>query len=133
MPRKYTLRTMKDVKKYVKDMEYPYSCIGGEYSNYQVDSILVNICVETEVPEPGDFPNNIQEHFWIRAGENDGDDWISCGKLTNGSYFLYCGGCDYTGFDCQGGMKLWVNKSWQRIIDHAMDERTYKLYQEQTS
>lgn len=124
---------MKDVEKYVKDMEYPYGCIGAKWlTGYNVDEILVDICMETEVPEPGDFPHNIQEHYWIRPGENDGDDWISFGKLTNGSYFLYTGGCDYTGFDCQGGMKLWVTKDHKMIIDHAMDEKIYRLYKEQT-
>lgn len=103
----------------------------GEEEGYALSAILSSILVEDDADQAdaGDFPNNIQEFFWVRCGENDGDDWICCGILTNGAYFLYKGGCDYTGFDCQGGMELWVSKRWQNIVDHAMDEETYRLYQ----
>jgi hypothetical protein len=111
-------------------MCYPYSYICDEYSYYGYQDICRPILVEAESEraEVGDFPKNIQEHFWVREGENDGDDWISCGQLTNGAYFFYTGGCDYTGFDCQGGMTLWVSKKWENIIDHAMTEREYQAY-----
>lgn len=111
-------------------MDYPLSYINHEYCDYQLDDIIRPIMVETEAERAaaGDFPKNIQEFFWVRGGENDGDSWLAAGQLTNGAYFFYSGGCDYTGFDCQGGMNLWVSKSWKNIIDHAMDERDYEAY-----
>jgi hypothetical protein len=113
-------------------LNYPYGYIGqGEYG-YALGDILRPIPVKTEQANTGDFPRNIQEHFWIYAGENDGDSWLSCGALANGNYFFYTGGCDYTGFDCQGGMSLWVSSSWKTIVDHAMTSADYELYEEQT-
>ncbi len=112
-------------------MGYPYRFIGPE-DGYTLESIRRGILVEKEESAAGDFPHTIREHFWIRGGEHDGDSWISCGELDNGNYFFYTASCDYTGFDCQGGMNLWVSSSWKNIIDHAMPEGHYKLYLEQT-
>ena len=134
MPRNYTVRKMKNMKELVEGMQYPYNYITAEddpYHHYTVKEILRPIVVEREEADPGDFPYNIQDHYWIRLGENDGDSWISAGKLTNGNYFLYTGSCDYTGFDCQGCMYLWVSSSWKTIVDHAMDEETYRLFKEE--
>lgn len=127
------IRTTKTQDECTAEMTYPYSYIdefNGPHSNYPITAILYPILVETEAEraDPGDFPKNIQEHFWVRVGENDGDSWLSAGQLTNGAYFYYSGGCDYTGFDCQGGMNLWVSKSWKNIVDHAMTEEEYELY-----
>ncbi len=131
--RDYTIhRTSKTEAECQQTMRYPYQYIG--YTNYQLrytlDIIRKDILVETveERAEAGDFPKNIENHFWARCGENDEKPWISCGQLTNGAYFFYTGSCDYTGFDCQGGMCLWVSKSWKNIVDHAMTEQNYKDY-----
>lgn len=114
-------------------MQYPLSYIVEEEENsygYDLKNIQREILVESEEEQAsaGTFPKNIKEYFWVRCGENDGDDWIACGLLENGAYFLFEGGCDYTGFDCQGHMCLWVSKKWENIIDHAMSEKTYSLY-----
>lgn len=130
MTRNYTIRKMTITQQILDTMGYPYDFIkSGEYP---LEEILQDICIEKEIPDPGNFPDNIQEHYWIHSGENDGDDWMAVGKLTNGSYFLYTGGCDYTGFDCQGGMRLWVNPAWERIIDYAMSNSIYKSYMDET-
>lgn len=130
--RNYTIiRTAKSQEECQAIMGYPYTYIDDEYqAHYSLDEIRRPIVVEAEgvLPDAGDFPKNIQEHFWVRVGENDGDSWLSVGQLTNGNYFFYEGGCDYTGFDCQGGMSLWVSKSWENIVDHAFTEEVYKLY-----
>lgn len=131
MTRNYTIPKIKNIDELVKEMDYPYSFIGNQYSGYPVDYILRPICMDKKPADPGDFPHNIEEHYWIRPGANDTDDWISMGKLKNGSYFLYTASCDYTGFDCQGGMCLWVSSSWESIIDHAMDEIVYMIYEEE--
>lgn len=135
MPRSSTIRKMNGVQHALPCMRYPYSYIGqDDYGcNYALEDILRHIPVVTEQADAGDFPNNITEHFWIRPGENDGDYWMSCGVLTNGNYFFYTGGCDFTGFDCQGGMSLWVASSWEIIVDHAMTQGAYDLYEEQTA
>ena len=132
MSRNVNIRKMDGVKGWERTMLYPYSCIGDEWMAYRIEDIRRPILVEEKEADAGNFPTNIQEHFWIRPGENDGDDWLSCGVLNNGAYFFYTGGCDYTGFDCQGGMSLWVSNSWQNIVEHAMSEGEYELYLQQT-
>ena len=134
MFRSYTIRKMNGVEHAHSCLTYPYSYIGQDEYGYALADILRPIPVETEqaTTDAGDFPRNIQEHFWIYPGENDRDSWLSCGILDNGNYFFYTGGCDYTGFDCQGGMSLWVSSSWQTIVDHAMTSADYELYEEQT-
>jgi hypothetical protein len=133
--RDYTIvRTNKTQEKCRQEMGYPYAYINDEYeTRYLLDNIRRPILAEKEEDraEAGDFPNNIQEHFWVECGERDGQPWISCGQLTNGAYFFYTGSCDYTGFDCQGGMSLWLSTSWNNIVDHAMTEGIYEQYRRQ--
>lgn len=112
-------------------MKYPFSYINHEYQGgYSLEHIRRDILVETpeERADVGDFPNNIEELFWAQCGERDERPWWCCGQLTNGAYFYYIGSCDYTGFDCQGGMSLWVSKSWKNIIDHAIGREQYETY-----
>lgn len=124
----------KDMTGLEKEMEYPYSYVtplGPSFDYYPLEEILKPILVETpeEKADASGFPQSIQEHFWIRPGENDGDEWIACGQLKNGAYFHYQASCDYTGFDCQGGMRLWVSKSWKNILEHAMDPHIREMYE----
>ncbi len=99
-------------------MEYPYSFLRS--GDYVVDDILRPIPVETVQASPGTFPFNIVQHMWIQEGDNDGDEWKALGLLDNGNYFFYTAACDYTGFDCQGWMRLWVSSSLETLKEHAM-------------
>jgi hypothetical protein len=124
-------RLRKMTTPYTSDMmEYPYSCIREDYLGYSVDTILQPIIVEEEKDRitADTFPHTIREHIWVREGEPDGEDWISCGVLASGVYFLYQASCDFTGFDCRGDMRLWLSRSWETIVNHAMDEKVYTLY-----
>jgi hypothetical protein len=133
--RDYTIiRTNKTQEQCQKEMSYPYWYINSEYeTRYLLDNIRKHILTEKKEDraDAGDFPRNIQEHFWVECGERDERPWISCGQLTNGAYFFYTGSCDYTGFDCQGGMRLWLSTSWNNIVDHAMTEGDYEQYRRQ--
>lgn len=133
MARNIELRTMEDIETAVKGMYYPYFYV-SDSDSYSLENIQKPILSETpeEVADVGTFPANIREHFWVREGENDGDSWLAVGQLTNDAYFFFTGGCDYTGFDCQGGMCLWVSKSLKNIIEHGMTNEEYDLYMSQT-
>lgn len=135
MIRSSVVRKMNGVEYAAEEyMSYPYDYINDEFQeNYSLENILRPIIVEPDPPDIGNFPQNIREHFWVRGGENDGDSWMSCGELKNGVYFFFSGSCDYTGFDCQGGMKLVASTSWQNIVDHAMTQEEYDLYVKQTT
>lgn len=134
MDRSSLIRKMNGVEHAKGSMGYPYSYISRDEDgcNYALGDILRGIVVETEQAEAGDFPANIREHFWVRGGERDGDSWMACGQLTSGVFFFFAGGCDYTGFDCQGGMSLWISNSWKNIVEHAMSRTDYDLYSSQT-
>jgi hypothetical protein len=123
------LRTAKTQQECQRTMAYPLGYVNDQWQeHYSLENILRPIVLEKDSAAAGDFPKNIREFFWVRCGENDGDSWLAAGQLTNDNYFFYSGGCDYTGFDCQGGMSLWVSKSWKNIVDHAMDGRDYEAY-----
>lgn len=103
---------------YFHTMDYPFSFLRS--GDYLVSEILRPIPIEQEQADPGDFPNNIVEYLWVREGENDEEEWKAYGVLSNGNYFFYKASCDYTGFDCQGWMHLWVSSSTNHILDYAM-------------
>ena len=124
----YTTRTEDECKQI---MSYPYCYINNEYeTRYELENIRRPILAEKEEDraEVGDFPSNIRRHFWVSCGQRDERPWVSCGQLDNDAYFFYTGSCDYTGFDCQGGMRLWVSKKWENIIDYAMSQGEYEQY-----
>jgi hypothetical protein len=98
----------------IDKLNYPFSFIGEEYE-------IADICrgfVDEPPVDPGDFPNNIIEYYWIYEGENDGDAWECVCKLANDAYVFYSGSCDYTGFDCQGGMELHISMDRRKIYDY---------------
>lgn len=133
--REYTIiHTTKTKEECLEIMAYPFGYINYEYEDrYILSNIRRPILMEgaAEMADAGDFPNNVDQFFWVVCGERDEAPWICCGLLTNGAFFLYTGSCDYTGFDCQGGMNLWVSNSWKNIVDHAMTQSMYEQYRAQ--
>lgn len=123
LSRQLQLRRQENVSENVATLEYPFSFLqSGEYSRE---------CS----PIPGEpeedienFPENIAEYFWIHQGENDEEPWLCLCKLTNDLYVFYKGECDYTGFDCQGDMKLYASKDPNILIQYAMTSTDYDLY-----
>jgi hypothetical protein len=108
-------------------LEYPFSFIkdsevAGWCADYEVNEFAEGLIGE-EKCEPGNFPNNIAEFYWIFEGHNDEEAWKVLCRLDNGNYALYLAWCDYTGFDCQGGMKLIVSKDMERLFYEGMTEQ----------
>ena len=107
-------------------LEYPFSCV----TDYEL----------TPEPIPGQptedidgFPQNIAHYYWISEGINDEKPWLTLCRLTNGVYVFYKGECDYTGFECQGNMKLYTSKDPAVLIQMAMCESDYKNYIKDTT
>lgn len=101
----------------VKALKYPFKWIGTEFS-------LEDFCrgfVDEEPGDPGNFPNNITEYYWIKEGENDYESWDCLCKLDNGYYAYYTASCDYTGFDCQGEMLMFISKNKERLFYEGMN------------
>lgn len=49
-------------------------------------------------------------------GENDGRDWHWIVQLKDGTYAYVCGGCDYTGWDCQSNCSWYPAGSLQEAL-----------------
>ena len=62
------------------------------------------------------FPKDIKKVYWYDKGINDVTPWQIICKLRSNRhtfYIYYLAGCDYTGFDCQGYMKMYISKSFE--------------------
>jgi len=74
------------------------------------------------------FPKNIDAIYYFEVGENDGSEWRLVGTLGEkygGQYFFfYEAGCDYTGFDCRGSMRLYLSDTFEELAKYAMTETT---------
>ena len=92
----------------------------------------------SEDSEIQDFPECISHYYWIHQGINDEDAWRALfqfyDKNTNEyRYGFYIGECDYTGFDCQGSMNLYVSDHYEVLVQRALGDRDYSLYIEETN
>jgi hypothetical protein len=112
---------------------YPFSCIStGEEEewceSYDTDDFCEGLLgEEKDGLSCGKFPTNIVEFYWLHEGHNDEDAWECLCKLDNGNFAYYSAWCDYTGFDCQGGMKMIVSKDLKRLFYEGLTERSREL------
>jgi hypothetical protein len=45
--------------------------------------------------------DDVAELYGFSNGQNDGDNWVCYGKLSDGRFFWIEAGCNYTGWGCQ--------------------------------
>ena len=109
-----------------KALEYPFSFIGEEH--YYIPHTFCKGLPDEEPLDCGAFPNNIIEYYWIHEGENDEEDWMCLCKLNNDCYVFYSASCDYTGFDCQGGMEMIISKDINKLFNSGMCEKNRSMY-----
>lgn len=77
------------------------------------------------------FPQDIMKVYWYQEGINDEQPWYFIGKIKCNNkykYIFYIGECDYTGFECQGIMKMYISKSFKKIINFAIPWDIFKNY-----
>lgn len=108
-------------------LSYPFSFIYTDqdddyYANYYTRDFSRGIPGEGPC-DCGKFPDNIVEYYWIHEGANDDEPWMCLCKLDNGCFAFYSASCDYTGFDCQGGMELIISKSPKSLFYMGMTDR----------
>ncbi len=135
-----------------KKMEYPFSFIQDETEeplfsrtidafndwrygcqDYKVKAFAKGL-LDEEVFDVGNFPENITEYYWIHEGTNDEDAWqLFCQIATPSgpAYAYYTASCDYTGFDCQGGMTMVVSKSAEALFEKGLTDRGRTLFLEE--
>ena len=116
----------RDMKLYKQKTPNPSALIYPfEYINdYVIPTPLINQPDE----DVGNFPNNIEEYYWIYEGVNEEENWRCLCKLNNGNYAFFTAGCCYTGFDVSGSTDVYVSKSPFILINYAMTEKDYILY-----
>ena len=126
------LRIMTDMPENpLNAFRYPFRELKDEeYTHYQ-DNLIRDIPNHISA-DSGDFPDNISSTFWFKEGEREEEHWVLLCRLDNGNYALYDAWCDYTGFDCRGGMSLYVNSDYSVLINYAMGDRHYDEYISQT-
>lgn len=117
----------------IESLEYPFSFIRDigpdEDEGYEIEDMIIPMPGEPD-EEAGDFPNNIRKYLWIYEGANDEEPWLALVELDNGNYAYYRGECDYTGFECQSLMELYVSKSLETLVRMAMTNEDYRKYEE---
>jgi hypothetical protein len=72
------------------------------------------------------IPKGIVRVYWYQEGQNDEEEWIFIAKIKYGNkfkYIYYEAWCDYTGFDCQGGMYFQVSNSLKTLIKYAVPKK----------
>jgi hypothetical protein len=120
-----------------KDFSYPFSFINYKWlDKYQLKNIITvmfNNKLKAEKLEINNinFPKDIVEVYWYKKGINDEEAWQFIGKIKYQDtyrYIYYIGECDYTGFDCQGSMKLYISKSLKRILNNAVPQKLFTEY-----
>lgn len=128
--------------KFYKAFTYPISFLNKEDKNYDERYNLKNIIImlfnkdmkkETMNISKFDFPKNIIDVFWFEEGINDKKPWQFIGKVrykNKFKYVYYIANSDYSGFDCQGEMKLYISKSLHRLLRKAVPEDVIKSHKE---
>jgi hypothetical protein len=83
-----------------------------EYHKKQYNNIIKNVA------PPCTYENDVKPWYFIAKT-----------KYKNKyKYVFYEAQCDYTGFDCQGIMKLYVSYSLKRLIKKAISKKIIKKY-----
>jgi hypothetical protein len=79
--------------------------------------------------DAGKFPDSIKYFIWCEEGVNDEKPWLLLCQLKNQKYAYYTASCDYTGFDCCGGMSLYIANSVDTLVQMAMGDSDRTKYQ----
>jgi hypothetical protein len=117
------LRLQKDVLEHVDSLDYPFSFLRNGHYSRECDPIPGQ-----DLEDIGAFPDNIAEYLWISPGANDECPWLCLCRLDTGVHVYFRGECDYTGFDCQGDMKLYAHRDPNILILMGMTAADYKEY-----
>lgn len=66
--------------------------------------------------------DDVETVFAEDEGENDGENWISFGRLKDGRYYFLAAGCDYTGWDCQASGHSFESFSREEVERFGMGD-----------
>lgn len=111
-------------------LDYPFSSISPGFLEEGFENIPGQ--KQFKISDFGDFPKNIKKYIWIFEGANDAESWRCLCILDNDLYMYYRAWCDCTGFDCRGTMEFYISDDLFVLINFAMTEEDYRLYEKET-
>lgn len=128
----YAPRRQEGVDKMLEALDYPLTYLDEYGGPQQIRKPLIG---QEDIPlENGNvFPTDVTDYLWIHEGVNDEEPWKAVGVLASGAHFFYKAECDYTGFDCQGGMELYVTKDLPTLLCYAMGIGDYDQWMAETA
>jgi hypothetical protein len=126
-----------NMEKFYNAFNYPFGFINYGRSDYNIENFTVamfdnNLKSENIDIKSINFPNDIIDVYWYEKGKNDYKPWEFVGKLKyKDSYYYvyYIANCDYTGFDCQGDMKMYISEYLSRILNNAIPHNKLHNYE----
>jgi hypothetical protein len=116
---------------FMKSFEYPFSYLPehtkqeDRYNYNRICLTLFNNKMKSERINMSNvvLPRDITRVYWFSEGVKDEKPWQFIGRIMcndKEKYIYYIGECDYTGFSCQGDMKLYVTSSILRLLKLAV-------------
>lgn len=108
-----------------KAFEEPFSFIEEYGGVEEITKRTIHNYAFKDLPSAGEFPQNIASVYWHQTGEHDQQPWIAIGRLDNHIYFYYTAWCDFTGFDCQGEMQLYLSESKDTLLKYLIPYNVY--------
>ena len=116
--------------KYLAMFTQPFSHINDTYyQKYHVCNMFTPLIGQPETHIDGkNFHKNIKYFIWCEEGQNDEKPWLLLCQLRNGKYAYYTAYCDNTGFDCQGGMALYIASTPEILVEMAMTDAERAKY-----
>ena len=92
----------------------------GGYDHYNPSSFIRGLPTEPPSEIKSFGKESIKEYYWIHQGTPDEDAWHCLGLLKDGHYFYYTASCDYSGFDCQGSMRMFISKDKKKLWEEGL-------------
>lgn len=133
-----------NIEKFRKAFDEPFNFLNNkenEYDDYYYENICLTMFDKDMKSEKIDLsetviPRDIIDVYWYMEGKNDESPWYFIGSIkckNKKKYIYYTAWCDYTGFDCQGGMKMYVSKSLTKIINLGLEYDVIKIINKEIS
>ena len=63
---------------------------------------------------------DVAEILGVAEGQRDEEEWVVCGKLKDGRFFVAAGSCDFTGWDCHASNNGNVAETMENLLQFAM-------------
>ena len=117
------------MRRFFEMFREPFKHINAYFKKYHVSIMFRPLMGQLETHKDGKkFHENIINFIWCEEGQNDEKPWLLLCQLRNGKYAYYTAYCDYTGFDCQGGMALYIASTPEILVEMAMTDAERDKY-----